>query len=171
MGIKPQDILVLLKIVAMGNRNWKQSEIADELGISRAEISNALDRCADVNLLDHDKRVPQKAALLEFIQYGLKYVFPAKPGPLCRGIGTSHSAPPLSKKIVSDPSDSYVWSKSDGKLRGQEIEPLYPSIPMINFESAPKLYEMLALVDAVRVGRVRERKIAIEELEKRFRGN
>ena len=79
----------------MRNRNWKQSEIADELGISRAEVCHSLDRCAEVGLLDENKRVPQKAALLEFIQYGLKYVFPAKPGPLCRGIPTSHSASPL----------------------------------------------------------------------------
>ncbi len=169
MGIKSQDIVVLLKIVAMGNRNWKQSEVADELGISRAEVCHALDRCAEVGLLDDDRRIPQKAALLEFIHYGLKYVFPAKPGPLCRGIPTSHSAAPLSKKIVSEPGDSYVWPRADGKMRGQEIEPLYPSIARIDFDKAPRLYEMLTLVDAVRVGRTRERKIAIEELGKRFK--
>lgn len=169
MGIKPQDILVLLKIIAMGNRNWRQSEIADELGISRAEVSNVLERCAAVGLVDEDKRVPQRAALLEFIQHGLKYVFPAKPGPLCRGIATSHSAPPLAKKIVSEPGDAYVWPRADGDLRGQEIEPLYPSISSIDFKKAPKLYEMLALVDAIRVGRARERKLAVEELDKRFR--
>ena len=140
MGIKSQDILVLLKIVAMSNRNWKQSEVADELGISRAEVCNALDRCAEVGLLDNDKRVPQKAALLEFIQYGLKYVFSTKPGPLCRGIPTSHSAAPLSRKIVSEPADAYVWPKADGEMRGQEIEPLYPSVPMIDFKKAPRLF-------------------------------
>ncbi|MBI3295883.1 MAG: MarR family transcriptional regulator [Deltaproteobacteria bacterium] len=169
MGIKPQDILVLLKIVAMAKLPWKQSEVADELGISRAEVCHALDRCAGVGLLDEEKRMPQKAALLEFIQYGLKYVFPAKPGPLCRGIPTSHSASPLSKKIVSDPGDSYVWPSPNGAMRGQEIEPLYPSVATVDFKKAPKLYEMLALVDAIRVGRVRERKIAVEELSKRFR--
>lgn len=168
MGIKPQDIVVLLKIVAMGKRAWKQSEVADELAISRAEVCHSLDRCAEVGLLDDDKRVPQKDALLEFITHGLKYVFSAKPGPLCRGIPTSHSAPPLAKKIVSEPGDAYVWPWPDGEMRGQEIEPLYPSVPRA-LKNAPRLYEMLALVDAVRVGRARERKIAIEELGKRFK--
>ena len=169
VGIKSQDILVALKLIAMKGRNWKQSEVADELRISRAEICNSLDRLAEAGLLDEDRRIPLKEALLEFIQYGLKYVFPVKPGSLCRGIPTSHSAPPLSKKIVSDPHEAYVWPRPDGKVRGQEIEPLYPSICMIDFEKAPRLYEMLALVDAVRVGRVREKKLAVEELAKRFK--
>ena len=169
MGIKPQDILVLLKMVVVKDRPWKQSELADELAISRAEISNSLDRCAEVGLLDQDKRTPQTGALLEFIAHGLKYVFPAKPGPLCRGIPTSHSHSPLAKKIVSDAGDAFVWPWPDGKVRGQEIEPLYPSVPRA-IMNAPKLHELLALVDAIRVGRVREQKIAIDELKSRLKG-
>jgi hypothetical protein len=168
MGIKPQDVVVLLKIVAMGKRAWKQSELADELAISRAEVCNSLDRCAEVGLLDNDKRIPQKGALLEFITYGLKYVFSAKPGPLCRGIPTSHSALPLAKKIVSEPGDAYVWPSPEGEVRGQEIVPLYPSVPKA-LKNAPRLYEMLTLVDAIRLGRTRERKLAIEELKNRFK--
>lgn len=168
MGIKPQDILVLLKMVAMGKRPWKQSDLADDLLLSRAEVSNSLCRAVEVGLLDQEKRVPQKGALLEFIAHGLKYVFPAKPGPLTRGIPTSHSASPLTKKIVSEPGDAYVWASAEGEMRGQEIEPLYPSVPKA-VKKDPLLYEMLALVDGIRVGRARERKIAIEELQRRFR--
>jgi len=54
-------------------------------------------------------------------------------------------------------------------MRGQEIEPLYPSIATIDFKKAPELYELLALVDAIRVGRARERNLAVEELNKRFK--
>lgn len=168
MGIKAQDILILLKIASKGKEPWRQSELADELAISRAEVCHSLDRCAEVGLLDEDKRVPQKEALLNFIAHGLKYVFHAKPGPLVRGIPTAHSAPPLTKKIVSNPGDTFVWPSPDGQVRGQEIEPLYPSVPKA-IKNAPKLYEMLALVDAVRIGRVREQKIAIEELRKRLK--
>ncbi len=169
MGIKPQDILVLLKILAMGNRSWKQSELADDLMLSRAEVSNSLDRSMQVGLLDSEKRIPQKGALLEFISHGLKYVFPAKPGPITRGIPTSHSAPPLVKKIISDSNDAYVWACAEGDLRGQEIEPLYPSVPKAARKD-PLLYELLALVDGIRVGRARERKSAIDELQRRFKG-
>ena len=168
MGVRPQDILVLLKMVAMGNRSWKQSDLADGLALSRAEVSNSLDRSAQVGFLDEQKRVPQKGALLEFISYGLKYVFPAKPGPLCRGVATSHSAPPLANKIVSEPGDAYVWPSAEGDVRGQAIEPLYHSVPKA-VKNDPLLHEMLALVDGIRVGRARERKIAMEELQRRFK--
>ncbi len=167
MGIKPQDILILLKIIAMRQRPWRQVEIADELAISRAEVSNSLERCLQVGLIDEDKRTPHKAALLEFIQYGLKYVFAAKPGPMVRGILTAHAAPPLSSQIVSDQTEAYVWPWPEGEARGQEVEPLYPTVPRA-IKGAPELYEMLALVDALRLGRVREQKIALEELKIRM---
>jgi hypothetical protein len=143
-------------------------ELADDLALSRAEVCNSLDRSVQVGLLDQEKRAPQKGALLEFIAHGLKYVFPAKPGPLTRGIPTSHSAPPLAKKIVSDPGDAYVWPYAEGNVRGQEIEPLYPSVPKA-VKKDPALHELLALVDGIRVGRARERKIAVDELQRRFK--
>ena len=167
MGIKPQDLLILLKIIAMQAKPWRQIELADDLAISRAEVSNALERCFQVGLIDEDKRTPHKAALLDFIQYGLRYVFAAKPGPTVRGIVTAHSAPPLAGRIVSDQTDVYVWSSPDGDARGQEIEPLYPTVPKA-VKNEPMLYEMLALVDALRLGRVREQKIALEELKMRM---
>ena len=34
--------------------------------------------------------------------------------------------------------------------------------------SSPKLYELLALIDTLRVGRARERKLAEEELKRRL---
>ena len=123
MGIKPQDILILLKIIAMRQQPWRQVEISDELAISHAEVSNSLERCLQVGLIDEDKRTPHKTALLEFIQYGLKYVFAAKPGPMVRGILTAHAAPPFSSHIVSDQTEAYVWSWPEGEARGQEVEP------------------------------------------------
>lgn len=167
MGIKPQDILILLKIIAMGQRPWRQVELADELAISRAEVSNSLGRCYQVGLIDESKRTPHKVALLEFIQYGLKYVFAVKPGPMVRGILTAHAAPPLASHIVSDQSEVYVWPWPEGEARGQAVEPLYPTVPKV-IKNAPVLYEMLALVDALRLGRIREQKIALEELKIRI---
>jgi hypothetical protein len=106
-----------------------------------------------------------KLALMDFLQYGIKYVFPQKPGPVVRGIPTSHSASPLKEQIQS--SEDYVWPYAKGTIRGHSILPLYASVP----EAALKdndLYELLALVDAIRVGRAREKEIAINELKKRL---
>ena len=92
---------------------------------------------------------------------------PAEPGSVCRGIPTGALAPPLSGQIVSNDNDQYVWPDADGEVRGQAIEPLYPSVPHA-IRKDPALHQLLALVDALRVGRARERLIASEELKRRL---
>jgi hypothetical protein len=146
-------------------------DMAYELGLSQSEVSASLERCRRSGLVDLEKRKPQPAALREFLLFGLKYVFPGELGTVVRGVPTAHSALPLSKKIVSTdtPSEQYVWPSDDGKMRGIAVEPLYPSVPAAATRD-PELHEVLALIDALRVGRARERKIAVEELEKRIAG-
>lgn len=169
-GIKPQDIAVLLKLVALGEKKWRHMDLVAALGLSQGEISFALDRCRTVGFLDSTKKKVMKAALLEFLVHGLKYVFPARPGPFARGMPTAHSAAPLAGRIVSAEDDMYVWPFDQGRARGQSIEPLYGKAPLAA-EKDIALYELLALVDAVRVGRAREQAIAVRELEKRLGGN
>jgi hypothetical protein len=62
-----------------------------------------------------------------------------------------------------------VWPDPDGSARGYKLEPLYGSVPKAAKQDKA-LYELLALVDAVRDGRARERKIAAEHLHDRLRG-
>ncbi len=107
-------------------------------------------------------------ALLDFLKCGIAYVFPQRPGPLVKGVPTAHSAPPLNEQIVSN--EHYVWPSARGTVRGQAIEPLYPSVVKA-IENDKRLYELLALVDALRVGRAREKALAIEALEKRIINN
>lgn len=167
MGIKPQDILIVLKIVALNGKSWKQGDLADQLGLSRAEVSNSLARSVEVGLLD-DHKLPQHQAILEFLLFGLKYVFPAKRGAIGRGVLTTPCAAPLSGKLVVTSDDFCVWPSSDGTAKGQEVEPLYRSVPEA-VKTDPALYELLVLVDAVRLGNAREVKLASEELRKRFK--
>jgi len=164
-GMRPHDIVILLKIAAKGTQNWLMKDLAVELGISPSEVSESINRSVQAGLLSNDKKRLMRSALLEFLQYGLSYVFPQRPGALVRGIPTAHSAPPLNKLIQSD--ELYVWQSAKGNSRGQAIEPLYSSV-VVAIEKDSKLYELLALVDALRVGRVREKQLAIEELRKRM---
>ena len=168
-GVKPQDIVIMLKLLVLGKRHWRHIDIADALGLSQTEISFALDRCKTVGFIDSAKKNVIKFALLEFISHGLKYVFPVRPGAICRGIPTAHSAPPLSKVIVSSDEDIYIWPWDEGKARGQAIKPLYFNAPL-SAENDRKLYELLTLIDAIRAGRAREKVIAIKELEAQFKG-
>ena len=63
--------------------------------------------------------------------------------------------------------ENYVWASPKGQMRGQAIEPLYKSVVKA-VAGDPLLYELLALVDAVRVGRIREKELAVEQLKKRI---
>lgn len=53
-------------------------------------------------------------------------------------------------------------------MRGTSLTPLYPGAPEL-VHSAPELYRALALVDALRIGRARERSRAAELLRKIIR--
>lgn len=119
-------------------------------------------------LFNSSTEKPVKANLEEFLLHGLRYVFPAEAGPRVRGIPTAHSAPPLSEKIVSQPNDALVWASPKGRVLGARIEPIYPSVTKA-IQSDVQLYEILALIDALRVGRVREQKLATQELIERFK--
>ena len=165
-GMRPQDIVVLLKIIALKNDDWYYSDLAHSLQISGSEISEVLNRCKIAGLIDSKKRKVHINSFIEFLIYGLKYVFPTEPGAMVKGIPTAHSAAPINDHI-SEGSDVYVWSYAKGNKRGQAIEPLYKTIPAI-IQEDELFYELLAIVDTIRVGRVREIKIAIDELKKRL---
>ena len=167
LHLKPQDVVLLLKLLAQPEAHERILDLAHSLGISSSEISHGLSRLRDAALLAPDKRSPLRANALEFLVHGLKYVFPAKLDAIKRGVPTAHSALPLSKKIKSASEDKYVWPSAEGKVRGQAIIPLYPSVPEAALKD-PELHELLALCDAIRIGRAREKKIAVDELNKRL---
>lgn len=163
--MKPQDVLLLLKVVSDNSPSWNQKPMAVALGLSQSEVSEAVGRCKYAGLLAPNGKTVMRMALMEFLQYGLRYVFPIKPGAVVRGVPTSHSASPLKEDIQS--SEAYVWPYGKGTVRGHSISPLYPSVPEAALKD-DKLYELLALVDALRVGRARERELAVKELKKRL---
>ncbi len=142
------------------------TDLANELFVSQSKISAALSRNRYAGLIDNSNRVVYKAALLELLIHGVKYVFPQKPGAVVRGIPTAHSAPPLSELIHSKES-VYVWRDDEGTVRGEEIEPLYPTVPKAA-KIDKSFYELVALVDAIRVGKTREYELAVDGLKKRI---
>ena len=160
--LKPQDVVILLKIIALEKKEWTNSLIANKLGISPAEISCGLERCRIAKLIDNTKKVVNILALQDFLTHGLKYVFPPQPGAIVRGVPTAFSAEHIKSKI-SQGQDSYVWTSKNGTQRDQAIDPLYRSVPDACLQDSA-LYELLVIADTLRLGRVRELEIAIEEL-------
>jgi hypothetical protein len=107
------------------------------------------------------------AALEEFLVHGVKYVFPAKRGEPTRGVPTSYAAQPLRQVIAPGDEPPPVWPYAAGTKRGTAFEPLYKMAPKAALRD-PVLYEYLALVDALRDGRARERKLAEEMIVARL---
>ena len=164
-GMRPQDIVVLLKIATYNEKPWLGKDLAISLSISSSEVSESLDRSVFAGLLGEEKKKLMKQALLEFLEHGFKYVFPQKPGPLVRGFPTAHSAPPLNKLIQSN--ELFVWPDALGEDRGQAIKPLHPGVVKAA-RADIGFYELISLVESLRIGRTREQSIALQELKKRI---
>jgi len=170
MALKPQDVYVTLKIVASKMRRAPYSQLAVELVMSPSEVHASVRRAQASHLLHgpqlHNR--PNLAALEEFLVHGIKYVFPAERGEMTRGVPTSWAAEPLLGVIAQGNEPAPVWPYQEGKHRGIAFEPLHKTAPIAALRD-PSFYEYLVLADALRDGRVRERKLAEEALHRRLR--
>lgn len=170
MVLKPQDVLVVLKLGIHRSSRPSLAQMASELGMSSSEVHAAMNRARSAGLLHGGElqNRPNISALEEFLIHGLKYAFPVERGGISRGIPTSYAAEPLSHFISPGSEPIPVWPYAEGSSRGVALTPLYKSVPVAALRD-PQLYEQLALIDALREGRARERKLAEQELIKRLR--
>lgn len=191
ISLKPQDVFVLLKL-SLQPQPPTLAGLASALGMSASEVHGALNRSAAAALLDYETRRPKSIHLLEFLEHGIRYVFVPRRGEITRGVPTASSAPPLDallrkagpfRKMFGGSQETgpgpiermftpppLVWPHPEGQVRGEGLEPLYPSAVEAALRDR-SLYECLALVDAIRVGRARERTLAIDLLRKRIRSS
>lgn len=184
--MKSQDIFILLKLVSLNQQElssdgddnglfvdcYSARGLAVVLGVSKTEVNASINRSISVGMavIDRKSNNPKanRKALLEFIIYGLKYVFPAQPMEISRGVPTAFAAPVLQGELMSAGEYIYVWPDAEGKAKGQSIKPLFKSVP-VAVQKDPLLYEYLALVDAIRLGNPREAKVAISGLKERLK--
>lgn len=169
MVLKPQDVLLVLKLAARGDAPWTQVQLASELGFSQGEVSGGLKRALSARLLVavDGRHRPARAAMLEFLVHGVPFVFVPERGALTRGIPTAEAAPVFRGVLAPTDQPPPVWPDPDGTVRGEAFSPLYRSAPWAARRDAA-LYDLLALVDGLRGGRARVRSFAGQELKKRL---
>lgn len=169
MQLKPQDVLVLLKLVSWRDQPWTYARLAVALGMSPSQVHAAAKRAVAARLAVRDERGvrPQLRNLAEFLVHGVRYVFVAERGEPTRGMPTAHAAVPLKDLLQGSAEPPPVWPHAEGEVRGIAFSPLFHSAPEAA-RSDPLLYELLALVDGIRGGRARERELASRELRKRL---
>jgi len=168
--LRGQDIAVILKIVSQEDDRLSFATLAVELSMSPSEVHQAVKRSTKCGLMNVDASVRgshlktvNRQALLEFLVHGLKYVFPAELGPETRGVPTCLHAPGLRSLLSGQGNPTPVWPWPQGTVRGYELKPLYRSVPAAALAD-PNLHKLLALADAIRAGRARERAIAADRL-------
>jgi hypothetical protein len=165
--LKPQDVVVVLKLLGYGSNRPSFAKMANDLAMSPSEVHAAMKRAQAARLLHGPELAnrPILSALEEFLIHGVKYAFPAERGGPSRGIPTSYAAEPLNRLIALGNEPIPVWPYPKGESRGIALAPFYKSLPVAALRDA-RLYEELALVDAIRDGRARERNLAERELRK-----
>jgi len=162
-GIRPQDIVILIKILSTKSPEWLIMDLVQTLKISLSEVSESLDRSKFSGLLSEDKKRVNKQGLYELLIYGLKYIFPAKPQALVKGIATAYSYPEFKNEFSS--TVACVWKYDAGDIIGQEIESLYEKQTIAALNDS-QLYKALTLLDLLRIGNKREIAFAQKELKK-----
>src|SRR5208337_1340266 len=128
--LKPQDIVVLLKLLTAGNKRPTYAQLAVDLYMSPSEVHASIRRARAARLIHGPElrdRVNAKA-LEEFLVHGIRYAFPPEKGGMTRGIPTASAAEPLSRKLTQeDPAP--VWPFEEGPKRGYAYSPLHKSVP------------------------------------------
>lgn len=165
VGLKPQDILLMMKLLS--EPGLSQMDLSRKLQLSQAEVSHGLKRLKGSHLLNIEGRVIREPAI-ELLVHAVKYFYPAQLGAPSLGIPTAHANPDF-KYVKSNEGESYVWPFAEGKVKGISLIPIYPSLPYACSEDKT-LYRIASLVEMIRAGRARERKIAEDELQKLIKG-
>ena len=154
--LKPQDVVVLGKLVSLDEPQVPIHRLAAELKMSPSEVHHAIHRGAEAHLVEvvehrtlaHDKRV-HRAALLELCLSGLKYMFPVRPLTHARGVPTGWAAPVLLGPDAHPGALPPVWPTLDGPIAGLAVPPLYRCVPDVARRD-PDFYRLMAAIDALR---------------------
>lgn len=169
ISLKPQDLVVLLKMSCHRDRAFTYAQLAGELGLSASEAHASLRRANVARLTYESEEGIQihRTAFSEFVRSGARYCFPPTMGSTTRGLPTSYAAPPLRELIVQPDELPPVWPFAEGPVRGIALYPLYRTAPAAAVRDSA-LYERLALFDALRAGAARERDLAQKLLAERL---
>jgi hypothetical protein len=169
LALKALDVVVGLKL--MGRPNLAQAELAKQIGSNPAQVTRAIKSLLKANLF-----YPMEGRLIanfygwEKILLAIEYLFPVSVGGIVIGMPTSYGAPPISNEINPGSDPIPIWPCAKAGVKGLCVEPLYSGTPKALIEYPDEdLYTLLALIDALRMGRSREkelgRKYILEKLK------
>jgi hypothetical protein len=166
-ALQPIDLLVAFKLAALGDANLPVREIEAALGISKSAAAKSMNRLAALKIIrpaEGGRRI-NRFAFCDLVQHGTRWIAPAEVGDYELGLLTSHGAEPIASHLMGSDEDPLVMPLPHGPARGRAVSPIHPLAPAAAAKDE-RLYRLLVMADAFRVGRARERQIAAEEMRK-----
>ncbi|WP_020409947.1 winged helix-turn-helix domain-containing protein [Hahella ganghwensis] len=188
--LKPHDIVTALKIgrneqdarlkkvgdLAHLLRNNTVGELAEDLEKGKGDISRSINRLIQLGLIAERRRKADdpavsnrkfyslnRRAMVDLLIGSIRHIFAPEKKGYGRGFPTGWNCPQI-KSPMNPPDMPLVWPTPGGQVQGEYIEPLYPKCPEVA-EKDEGLYQLLALIDVVRIGKPRELQYAKELLE------
>lgn len=164
--LHPLDIVLLTALLTLDEPERATfSKLAGHLQSSTSTIHRAMTRLDTAGVARRTRKgsltpgdyVIDRNATHEVMVHAVRYFMPATLGLPHTGIATAHAGPDLATRIRA--SEPYVWPTPEGNDYGPTVEPLDPCVPTLALRHS-LFYRLMALIDACRVGRVRERTLA-----------
>jgi len=164
--LKPQDFVVALKLAVNAQREFRLIDLSRELRMALSAVHGSIERCERARLISRSAGSIRavRFAVKEFAIHGVKYAFPGVLGTHSRGIPTAIAGPTLRRHFDDADSLAPVWPDPAGSAFGPSLSPLHPSVPAA-CELDDRLFDVMTLLDALRVGAARERELALVRLE------
>jgi DNA-binding MarR family transcriptional regulator len=165
MALLPADVLVAMKVAAHPDDSASVRQLGDELGMSKSAVAYSLRRLHALDLVKEREgggRRINKLTMRDLLENAVRWIAPARVGDFELGLPTAHSAEVLARNLMGD-ADPLVMPLAHGPARGRAVSPLHRLAPRAAAKDA-QLHRLLAVVDALRIGRARDRKVAAAEL-------
>lgn len=151
VSLKPQDIVVLARIILFENRgeNWRYKDIGNLTGISEAEVCRSIFRLEICNLFNKKNRRANVEGFIEFIEHGIQYSFPALLGNISFGVKAAYDIS-TGETVKDIKCEELVWAteQKSGK-RGEKLIPLFHTLSQISRHD-DEFIRILVLIDNLR---------------------
>lgn len=163
--LRPFDVAVALRLLLVPEERYEP--LAEALVTSTSAVHRSVARLQLSGLCRASSRTVARVALQEFLVHGVRFTFPAMHGPERAGLPTGWTHPAIAALFADgNARPSLVWASDRGTAHGELMVPLFPNVPAVAMRD-PRLHELLALVDLMRTGNVRERAIGADLISAR----
>ena len=165
-SLRPFDIAVALRLLLVPEERYEP--LAEALVTSTSAVHRAVARLQLAGICRQGTRTVARPSLREFVLHGVRYAFPAVHGPERTGLPTAWTHPDVGALFTDgELPRALVWASDRGTVRGESVVPLFTNLPAVAARD-PRLHELLALIDVIRAGGTRERRLVSDILGERL---